>query len=470
MAGRVLHKNVELFHAGSFREGTEDAATYSAEDLRDMVVNFALLRHGDRPALVPPVGKGHDSGEAEELFASDDGPRCGEVVRLWTEQGEIDGQSVLFLKADLGLDEETKAEVDGGAFPSVSAEVYDEPPEGAPAGASGRTLKRVALLGFELPQLKRLKRGAAAARAGKRAWLYSERRARTHGEGGGSMEPEQKKAAVKSAFPDLPQELLDSLTDDQIELLVGAALAKAAGASPDANATTEMADAATMSREELVAALTDLGQDPAQLEGMTDDELRALYEKLTASPEAAAMSETATPATLIPATPAAAFSERAVLARIQSAERGALARIKAAEQRAKRTATAEMKSKKARAFCEEGLRPGGFIIPAEMDRGPKGDNYTIYDELMDADDTVVVRKFSEGGKVVTKTKMDLLMDRFRSRGRTSRLFSEQIPQSSGQAGGRVAELVKMAQDMAAARKPARTIHEKLGLLPPAGLR
>jgi hypothetical protein len=156
MARRVLIPRVEVFHTGTFREDTPEEVEYTPADLASIVRNFAELRCGPRPLVEPPVGVGHES-EEESLFERSDLPAEGEVVRLWTEVGQLDGQPVTFLVASLSVTPELAQWIEDGKLTRVSSEIYDEPPEGTEARVSGKVLKRVALLGFELPQLKGLR-------------------------------------------------------------------------------------------------------------------------------------------------------------------------------------------------------------------------------------------------------------------------------------------------------------------------
>src|SRR5262249_42889631 len=128
--------------------------------------------------LIPPVGRGHEGDET--LWERSDLPSEGEVAGLWTAPVQINGRQETGLFVRLAVTPETFADVKKGRFRRVSAEIYPEPPEGL-QGGRGKTLKRVALLGFEQPQLKhsghlhthaervQLRRGEGGV-----CWVYSE--------------------------------------------------------------------------------------------------------------------------------------------------------------------------------------------------------------------------------------------------------------------------------------------------------
>lgn len=72
------------------------------------------------------------------------------------------------------------------------------------------------------------------------------------------------------------QEVAATFTDEQLQALVQMAQAQA-GAGTEGGEVDSMAD---MPRDELIAALADAGEDPAQLEAMEDGELQDLYDAL----------------------------------------------------------------------------------------------------------------------------------------------------------------------------------------------
>lgn len=88
-------------------------------------------------------------------------------------------------------------------------------------------------------------------------------------------------AAVQAAMPGLSQSTLDAMSDDALADLVKNI--PTASPVPDPSAIAPVAPSGMMAdlpREELVAALTDAGEDPAELEGMSDDELQAMLDEI----------------------------------------------------------------------------------------------------------------------------------------------------------------------------------------------
>ena len=145
-------KNVEIFQAGEHREGK----LYTATDLDAMAENFDRLKD----LLRPPVVAGH---EEDQSFLENSGyPSAGRVAKVWREGNT--------LKADFADVPQTIARlINGRAYNAVSAEVYDDFEHGGQH--YGKALRRVALLGGQLPQIKTLADLPMAD--------YSERPART---------------------------------------------------------------------------------------------------------------------------------------------------------------------------------------------------------------------------------------------------------------------------------------------------
>ena len=131
--------SVPIFAAGKHR-----GKPYSRADLDDMVANFELAREGGRGAPVPLVF-GHE--EDQRFLERSDTPAAGWVSGLERRGGTLYAH---FEHVPAGV----MRLLAGRAYRRVSAEVYDDPPDGAPG--KGKTLRRVALLGGEVPQIKTL--------------------------------------------------------------------------------------------------------------------------------------------------------------------------------------------------------------------------------------------------------------------------------------------------------------------------
>ena len=150
---------VEIFYSGSHTDSEGNAATYTDADMSDAEENFRVLSSGERPVLNPPVGVGHDSGpQGDDIFEWDTTLAAGQVVGVKTRDAEVGGETRRVLVADLEVTDEVGQWVQDGKLTRVSAEMWDDPPaEGEHLGARGKTLRRVALLGFAPPSLKLLK-------------------------------------------------------------------------------------------------------------------------------------------------------------------------------------------------------------------------------------------------------------------------------------------------------------------------
>ncbi|HEX8158781.1 MAG TPA: hypothetical protein VF526_15455 [Solirubrobacteraceae bacterium] len=135
---------VEIFATGSHRD-----KPYSDADLADIVENFDAFSapHAPQVLLRVPGVRGHD--EQDEYLKRTDIPADGWVTRLWAEGGR------LFADMD-HVPPEMAALIKAQRYATVSAEIYDEPPEGIPEGASGKMLRRVAFLGGDIPEVKGL--------------------------------------------------------------------------------------------------------------------------------------------------------------------------------------------------------------------------------------------------------------------------------------------------------------------------
>ncbi len=130
----------------TFKAGLHRDREYTPADLDDMVANFTLASTGDDPVLRVPLVIGHDEGQ--ELLARSDLPAAGWVTKLYRDGDDlyVDADDVADLPADL---------IRARRYRKVSAEVYDEPPAGM-EHCKGKVLRRVALLGGDIPEVKGL--------------------------------------------------------------------------------------------------------------------------------------------------------------------------------------------------------------------------------------------------------------------------------------------------------------------------
>lgn len=134
-------RGVEIFAAGKHR-----GKRYTLRDLNEMVANFNRASTGQKPGFRVPLVIGHE--ETQEYLERSDLPAAGWAYRVWR-----DGKK---LKADFeDVPPKVARLLKGKSYRTVSSEVYDDPPEGVP-GCQGKMLRRVALLGGDIPQVKSL--------------------------------------------------------------------------------------------------------------------------------------------------------------------------------------------------------------------------------------------------------------------------------------------------------------------------
>lgn len=131
-------RGAELFEAGEHR-----GEPYTVAHLNEMARNFKLAQG----VVDPPMVTGH---EEDQSFLNDSQlPAAGWLIKVYRRGTKLFG--------DLGGIPRSIAKlINARAYRKVSVEIYDEPPEGAPAGCKGKMIRRVAILGAELPQVKTL--------------------------------------------------------------------------------------------------------------------------------------------------------------------------------------------------------------------------------------------------------------------------------------------------------------------------
>ncbi len=299
---------VNLFASGTYR-GKE----WTPAVLRQIVANAKKLGPSGQKLLIPPGVLGHE--EDQEWLERTDLPAAGwvdpDTVKLIPDPsypGEF------LIQGDVvNIPPKVKRErFDTGEFRFGSIEIYDDFKDDF-GKSYGKAMRRLAFLGGEVPQVKRL--GSLPAPVAMTALRqFAERRQgvliRLRHEAGHTfaeaiaVDRNQLMAAVKAGLPNLSNAFLDKLTDDGLAELVKSVPTpeqpqpqqpQAApmmpgmqpdpgmmGAMPTAQPTDPSMEFADMSREELVAALTEMGQDPAELEALPDEELQALYDELSA--------------------------------------------------------------------------------------------------------------------------------------------------------------------------------------------
>jgi len=491
---------VHIFQAGEWQ-----GEHYPPEALAEMVENFNRFSSGPDPLVHVPVVIGHE--EEQDLLGNTGIPAVGHVEAL--------GQRGPNLFADLSQIFPRIADlIEAGAYDHVSAEIYppDHLPEGVD-GARGHMLRRVALLGGALPHLKdlesyrgQLQRHAEKSRHTPRVTLHPLRKTWQDTAGAWACFSEVRKMAddattqiaeqaIRDAYPDLPDELIQSFTPDQLSILAGSMAGQAAPAAAPEEApgmeaspgeaepgSVEMQDdlggvlsqegaaGAQPGRDEMITQLVGVGEDPAALQAMSDEDLQALYEQRIgmggeagegAMPMAEVLSQEAGGAAVLPggqwpsmtpmaepesletsmptmespvASPAGAprqptkvtmtqhFSEARVAA-LEARLKAAEAFARRAEQMARRK-HAEGQRGLVRAFCERLVREGK-APPAEVEFGKRGEPIGPTAFALCTADTV--RKFSEHGN---RSALEVLMAKLDER--PARYFGEQVPDPLGQ--------------------------------------
>jgi hypothetical protein len=405
---------VEIFATGN--HGGEE---WDEGDLDEMVANFRRLKG----KLDPPLVVGHE--EDQQLLDRTDLPAAGwvgDVRKFWDPE---DGVWKLGAPVE-SLPPEVADWVNRGLYRKVSAEIYDSPQQAGLPG-TGKTLRRLALLGGELPKVKTLRALPFAVRAARfsegrvgprrprvlrfsgasrpaaefrRISFFSERR---------NVDRTQlSQAALQMG---LSQAVIDLLDDNALAAVVQDLQGKQAapGPAPAVNAEPDPNDPATVCAEGGPG-------DPARPGGPAPD-------------PANMMAALGSPAQII-----AKYSELArkfdgLQRDYQTLSRKIGAREVIEAERSQQAHAANVK-----AFCER-MKTAKKVLHFEID--PEGDETNLYHQLLRASPERV-HKFSEGGKAVQKSELELQMAAIDKRDPAliARMFSEKMPhpQPGGQGG------------------------------------
>ncbi len=452
LPGEVI-RGADLFASGVYR-----GKVYTLADLEHIARNHAAL-----PELDPPAVLGHE--EHQEFLERTDLPAAGWVNRCWVRKyweprtGRWEG----VLKGDIaGVAPTVAALIRARRYRKISAEIYDDFRDDF-GRTHGKALRRVAFLGAEVPQVKRLQDiplpTAFAEAAPHTAYRLRPGRSAPTARGTflcfaepAPMDRPQMIQQLMAAMPGTNPATWDAMSDDQLADLVKnlpgqqtpppaapamppvtpmaegdgatatdpAAMSReelieaivAAGEDPagleemsdedlrellaeltsqpaeggETQPVETMGDPATMSREELLAELAAAGQDPAQLQALTDDDLRALYAQVAGG---------AAPVAAAPAAPAVPMSDQTrEFSRLVTQ---ATAEVQRNLAQARRHAHAA-RVQRVNSFCELMVRQGK-ILPADKP-------FVVRSLLRCNDSPNTVRKFSDGGKVRTGTELD----------------------------------------------------------------
>jgi hypothetical protein len=428
---RVL--GAEVFEAGVHR-----GHAYTEADLDAIVRNWRLARDRVRVPLVV----GHE--EQQELLKNTGIPAVGWVERLYRRGPK--------LYADFGgIPPSIARLINARAYRTLSAEIYDEPPEGAPPGCRGRMARRFAALGGELPQVKTLADlpWAEYAEGRTRPWALGPVTGVLAGGGvyqvfreavpmADAALKEAAVAAVKAAHPDLSDEFLQSLSDEQLAMLATPA---APEETPPPGGAAPMQEGDCPDQEQMIGELSSMGEDPTALAGMDPAALCDLYRSKKGAPmsEPDDLDALAEPGQAPCPTCAGAgrgrapkkvtrteqFAEARQVAALRR-EIAGLQRDVAEERRLRRQRAGEERHGLIRSFCERMVKEGR-ASPAETEHGKDGKPVGPLAKSLHAADAV--QKFSDG-----KTALALAMEAVEAR--QPRKYGEQIADPVQQQGQR----------------------------------
>ncbi len=422
-------RGVEIFASGNHR-----GKTYSDSDLDDMVRNFKRFSTGAKPLVRVPAVLGHE--ETQEFLERSDLPSAG-----WPDRVYRDGST---LKADFAdLPPSVARLLKGRAYRTVSAEVYDEPPEGV--NGHGKMLRRIAFLGGDIPQIKTLadipvpaEHYAERGPDGKPTTLtFSNRTAPRRG---GSFTlffeaSPMDRAAMLTELGKLGMDtasITDAVPDAALAEMLRVCNAGKVAPAPDAAMDDD--DPEKKKPEEEVAAMDDEAMPPEPTDKESAAKFHAYARKM--ADRFGCHDDASTPPTMAPAT-AAAYAER--LARLEK-------RIVEADAKVTRTEKyTERSGRAARRAAVEGevtaLVSAGKVLPSEVDGG-------LVEQILALDDTRLV-KFTEGGKAKSATQLDRFMSTLKARPNLV-TFGERV--KGGKVSSEDAEVAKIKEHFSAFRE------------------
>jgi hypothetical protein len=443
----ALLRSVEIFHEGTFREGTAEEWTVTEAMIDTMVENFRTFSAGPRPPLVPAVTVGHVDEEFR-LYEHEGQLAEGEVVGLRKEMRALDDKELAFLVGDVACSEEIAALVRSGKLSRVSAETTDDPPEGLEG--KGPTLIRVAFLGFMPPQLRHLKELPLPD------WYRQEALAVP---AWGKLKVYSYGAVTRTARFDKTTKRHRLFSDIK-------------GRRP-----RKFAEGSPMDRAAMITFLQERGVDVALITDAVPDPLLAelvrLHQELEAlkaegggnggeGGEAASGASGRQPKAI--SLKFSAEQEAQIQQRIKSLVDEQLGRINdvaskvTAEQR---NAAVERAKGTVRDFCARMVKDGKMESAEADETSPR----SVVSRLLRMAEVPTVHRFSTNGKTTEKTELQLQMEEIEAR--PSRKFSERI--ISGGSSAEADRLKKLREDTIAAREKRRsgggkTLQEKLGLV------
>ncbi len=403
--------NVEIFATGN-----HDGEEWTERDLDEIAANFARLKG----RLDPPLVVGHE--DDQQLLERTGIPAAGWLANVRKMSGDGPGQWKLVADAE-NVPAEVAGWINSGLYRKVSAELYDSP-EQAGLDCAGKTLRRVALLGGEIPKVKtlgslpfaepsgaRLRFSESKRRPGlRRVTFFSERP---------PMDREQ--LAQVALQLGLSQATIDLLKDDQLAAVVLELQAKAAGMPPGAARSAPETPPAPNQNAEFESASG--GRDSKGHGADFPDERQAMMARMREAGTLKSHAEIPSAPTAGGAQPSQISMKYAELERKHAIlERQIQEREKLETERSRQAHEALVS-----AFCERMVKEKK-ILPSEMDKTSKTPN--LYHRLLRADPVKRVHRFSEGGRTVEKTELEMQMAEIEALdpAHLTRFFSEKLPQ------------------------------------------
>lgn len=406
-------KGVEIFMSGLHRD-----KEYTDADLDQIAANFERFSAGAKPLLHVPAVLGHE--ETQEFLDRSDLPAAAWGTKVYREGHK--------LKADFeDMPAAVTRLIQGKRYRKVSAEIYDEPPEGI--AGEGKMLRRVAFLGGEIPQVKDLAdipMPEIHAESGARVLRFSEIRA-------------GKLPGVFHVFAEVQpmshEELVQALTDAGIDPALFGTLPDPVLAAwvasiqeedePDpANMTPE---AKAQLAETYSAKAAKYAACPAKMEDpnvpMADPTIpmadpTAVLPPVHTPPAAAKPSPTPPPAAGSPppksTTVTHKFSEEqeaAIRSMLDAVKTEVLQTIKPMQATVTKFGEEADAGKKLLKVDNALSTYRDRIKPSLLD-GTSG-LPTLRDDLLRMDDKAVVHKFKEGGKVRDMTELDIAIEKIK---------------------------------------------------------
>lgn len=285
----------EVFATGDYPQGK-----YTLRDLCEMAQNVnrlgpnGLSLHAAPIGLLNTVGVGHEEPKTDE-------PACGIVkkarVKPYFDPATKQWEGVLVADLD-DVPEELAEKIKSKRFRKVSAEIYDNFSDDH-GNKYGKAIRRVSLLGFEPPAVKRLKDLPQPVQKFGERFRITKRVQKSPGVyvcfaewGPQPMNTEAVKIAVKSELPDMSEEQLNAIAKAVSTVLGDPVVDTPADVAPadttmadDMPAETETPtdDPALSARQEMIDKLVAMGQDPMSLDAMSDEDLEALLASLETS-------------------------------------------------------------------------------------------------------------------------------------------------------------------------------------------